>query len=79
MAAEFPDRKQQLVFLINNYDMMLAVLTVREREGGRERDGGGEGGGGGEGEREEGERERELKRKREGGISNNVFIGENLR
>ena len=30
MAAEFPDRKEQLVFLINNYDMMLAVLTVRE-------------------------------------------------
>ena len=29
MAAEFPDRKEQLVFLINNYDMMLAVLTVR--------------------------------------------------
>ena len=60
MAAEFPDRKQQLVFLINNYDLMLAVLTVREREGGRERDGGGEGGGGGggEGEREEGVRER---------------------
>ena len=30
MAAEFPDCKEQLVFLINNYDMMLAVLTVRE-------------------------------------------------
>ena len=29
MAAEFPDRKQQLVFLINNYDMMLGVITVR--------------------------------------------------
>ena len=65
MAAEFPDRKQQLVFLINNYDLMLAVLTVREREGGRERDGGGEGGGGGggEGEREEGVRERIKKEK----------------
>ena len=35
MAAEFPDRKEQLVFLVNNYDMMLGVLTVsiyNERE-----------------------------------------------
>lgn len=29
MAAEFPGRKEQLIFLINNYDMMLGVLTVR--------------------------------------------------
>jgi len=28
MAAEFPQRKEQLVFLINNYDMMLAVIVV---------------------------------------------------
>ena len=28
MAAEFPQRKEQLVFLINNYDMMLSVLMV---------------------------------------------------
>ena len=28
MAAEFPNRKEQLIFLINNYDMMLAVLSV---------------------------------------------------
>ena len=28
MAAEFPQRKEQLVFLINNYDMLLAVLSV---------------------------------------------------
>ncbi|KAK2555554.1 Vacuolar protein sorting-associated protein 52-like protein [Acropora cervicornis] len=28
MAAEFPLRKEQLIFLINNYDMMLAVLMV---------------------------------------------------
>ena len=28
MAAEFPNRKEQLIFLINNYDMMLAVLKV---------------------------------------------------
>ena len=55
MAAEFPDRKQQLVFLINNYDMMLAVLTVREREEGRER----------ERERVKRERERKLKKEKE--------------
>ncbi len=30
MAAEFPDRKEQLVFLINNYDMLLAVLSVSQ-------------------------------------------------
>ena len=29
MAAEFPQRKEQLIFLINNYDMMLAVIVVR--------------------------------------------------
>ena len=28
MAAEFPDRNEQLIFLINNYDMMLTVLLV---------------------------------------------------
>ncbi len=28
MAAEFPHRKEQLIFLINNYDMMLSVLSV---------------------------------------------------
>ena len=28
MAVEFPLRKEQLIFLINNYDMMLAVLMV---------------------------------------------------
>lgn len=32
MAAEFPDRKEQLIFLINNYDMLLAVLSVSEWE-----------------------------------------------
>lgn len=31
MAAEFPLRKEQLIFLINNYDMMLAVLMVSIR------------------------------------------------
>ena len=29
VAAEFSSRKEQLVFLINNYDMMLGVLMVR--------------------------------------------------
>ena len=28
LAAEFPARKEQLIFLINNYDMMLNVLIV---------------------------------------------------
>jgi vacuolar protein sorting-associated protein 52 len=31
MAAEFPQRKEQLVFLVNNYDMMLAVIMVCHR------------------------------------------------
>ncbi len=31
MAAEFPHRKEQLIFLINNYDMMLFVLSVSLR------------------------------------------------
>ncbi|XP_027766004.1 vacuolar protein sorting-associated protein 52 homolog, partial [Empidonax traillii] len=29
VAAEFPSRREQLVFLINNYDMMLGVLMVK--------------------------------------------------
>lgn len=28
MAAEFPSRRDQLIFLMNNYDMMLSVLMV---------------------------------------------------
>ncbi len=28
MAAEFPSRRDQLIFLINNYDMLLGVLMV---------------------------------------------------
>ncbi|RUS69204.1 hypothetical protein EGW08_023031, partial [Elysia chlorotica] len=36
MAAEFPHRKEQLVFLINNYDMMLSVLVERTTEDSRE-------------------------------------------
>jgi hypothetical protein len=36
MAAEFPDRKEQLIFLINNYDMMLGVLTERTSENSKE-------------------------------------------
>ena len=30
MAAIFPHRSQQLVFLINNYDLILGVLMVRK-------------------------------------------------
>ena len=29
LAAEFRRRKEQLIFLINNYDMMLGVIMVR--------------------------------------------------
>ena len=29
MANEFPQRKEQLIFIINNYDLLLSVLTVR--------------------------------------------------
>ena len=29
MAKEFPQRKEQLIFIINNYDLMLSVLTVK--------------------------------------------------
>lgn len=36
MAAEFPDRKDQLIFQINNYDMMLGVLLERTNEDSRE-------------------------------------------
>ncbi|KAL1124178.1 hypothetical protein AAG570_001948 [Ranatra chinensis] len=32
MAAIFPQRSQQLVFLINNYDMALSILLERTRE-----------------------------------------------
>lgn len=30
MAAVFPQRKEQLIFLINNYDMVLGILMVRQ-------------------------------------------------
>jgi hypothetical protein len=30
MANEFPQRKEQLIFIINNYDLLLSVLTVRK-------------------------------------------------
>ncbi|GFO17731.1 vacuolar protein sorting-associated protein 52-like protein [Plakobranchus ocellatus] len=36
MAAEFPHRKDQLIFLINNYDMMLNVLVERTTEDSKE-------------------------------------------
>lgn len=31
MANEFPQRKEQLIFIINNYDLLLSVLTVMKR------------------------------------------------
>lgn len=36
MAAEFSERKDQLIFLINNYDMMLSVLLERTKEDSKE-------------------------------------------
>ncbi|KAK6980126.1 vacuolar protein sorting-associated protein 52 isoform X5, partial [Biomphalaria glabrata] len=36
MAAEFPQRKEQLIFLINNYDMMLGVLVERTSDDSKE-------------------------------------------
>ncbi|KAL4219562.1 Vacuolar protein sorting-associated protein 52 [Mactra antiquata] len=36
LAAEFPHRKEQLIFLINNYDMMLGVITERTSEDSKE-------------------------------------------
>ncbi|KAG6459324.1 vacuolar protein sorting-associated protein 52 homolog [Manduca sexta] len=36
MAAEFPQRIQQLIFLINNYDMVLSVLMERTRDNTKE-------------------------------------------
>uniref|UniRef100_A0A3B1IKR6 Vacuolar protein sorting-associated protein 52 homolog n=1 Tax=Astyanax mexicanus TaxID=7994 RepID=A0A3B1IKR6_ASTMX len=39
MAAEFPSRKDQLIFLINNYDMMLGVLMERAADDSKEVEG----------------------------------------
>ncbi|XP_064650085.1 vacuolar protein sorting-associated protein 52 homolog isoform X2 [Lineus longissimus] len=36
MAAEFPQRKEQLIFLINNYDMMLNVIMERTTDDSKE-------------------------------------------
>nr|KAG5710557.1 hypothetical protein BaRGS_013203 [Batillaria attramentaria] len=36
MAAQFPQRREQLIFLINNYDMMLSVLVERTSEDSKE-------------------------------------------
>ncbi|WAR31449.1 VPS52-like protein [Mya arenaria] len=36
LAAEFPHRKEQLIFLINNYDMMLGVISERTSEDSKE-------------------------------------------
>lgn len=32
MAGAFPDRKDQLIFLINNYDMILSIIMERTRD-----------------------------------------------
>ncbi|XP_053190620.1 vacuolar protein sorting-associated protein 52 homolog [Scomber japonicus] len=39
MAAEFPSRRDQLIFLINNYDMLLSVLTERAADDSKEVEG----------------------------------------
>ncbi|XP_061752738.1 vacuolar protein sorting-associated protein 52 homolog isoform X1 [Nerophis ophidion] len=39
MAAEFPSRREQLIFLINNYDMMLSVLMERAADDSKEVEG----------------------------------------
>nr|ADN37678.1 vacuolar protein sorting-associated protein 52-like protein [Oncorhynchus mykiss] len=39
MAAEFPSRRDQLIFLINNYDMMLNVLMERAADDSKEVEG----------------------------------------
>ncbi|XP_069688435.1 vacuolar protein sorting-associated protein 52 homolog isoform X2 [Periplaneta americana] len=36
MAAIFPGRKEQLIFVINNYDMVLGVLMERTRDNSKE-------------------------------------------
>ncbi|XP_074653909.1 vacuolar protein sorting-associated protein 52 homolog [Tubulanus polymorphus] len=36
MAGEFPQRKEQLLFLINNYDMMLGVIMERTQDESKE-------------------------------------------
>ncbi|CAG4998848.1 unnamed protein product [Parnassius apollo] len=36
MAAEFPQRIHQLIFLINNYDMVLSILMERTRDNTKE-------------------------------------------
>ncbi|XP_054282632.1 vacuolar protein sorting-associated protein 52 homolog [Macrosteles quadrilineatus] len=38
MAAIFPQRKEQLIFLINNYDMVLSILMERTRDSSKEMD-----------------------------------------
>lgn len=36
MAAIFPQRKEQLIYLINNYDMVLGILMERTRDNSKE-------------------------------------------
>lgn len=38
VAAQFPARKEQLIFLINNYDIMMSVYGERTTKWSRERD-----------------------------------------
>lgn len=39
MAAIFPQRKEQLIYLINNYDMVLSILMERTRDNSKEAEG----------------------------------------
>ncbi|CAH2005010.1 unnamed protein product [Acanthoscelides obtectus] len=43
MAGVFPERKDQLIFLINNYDMILAIIMERTRDNSKEDEKGYEG------------------------------------
>lgn len=36
MAAIFPQRKEQLIYLINNYDLILGILMERTRDNTKE-------------------------------------------
>lgn len=36
MAAIFPSRKEQLIYLINNYDLVLGILMERTRDNSKE-------------------------------------------
>lgn len=36
MAANFPNRRDQLIYLINNYDLILGILMERTRDNTKE-------------------------------------------